>query len=294
MPTTAECAVVQHIAGKTCVPKRFERLVTLDSMAFEYAVAAGLAPIATVRSDFHTSLEPLLTEATDIGTTGEPSLEKILDLKPDLILGLDFHQSIYPQLAQMAPTLLISFEHSGQWKDIFLQMAATLNQTTAANHAMAAYQARAADFQAQMGARLDDLQVSVLRLYPDTINLYLADSFPGTVLQDAGLARPPAQAIDAAEAEQRFGNPIQTSISRELLAQADGDVIFLWTGENTAEENQRLQQQLEALQQDPLWRQLKAVQSGQAYQVPSYWIGSGPIAANAVLDDLFTYLVEGS
>jgi iron complex transport system substrate-binding protein len=291
---TADCIVVEHVAGTACVPNQIQRLVTLDGVAFEYAIALGLDPIGTATADYQAPLEPLITDAQLIGKNGEPSVEAILALQPDLILGLDFHQGIYPQLAQIAPTLLVPFEHSGQWKDVFVTMGTALNQGQAAQSALATYQARAADFQTQMGDHLNDLQVSVVRLYPDTINLYLKDSFAGTVLQDAGLARPPAQDIDAATAEQRFGNPIQTSISRELFEQADGDVIFLWTGENTAEENVRLQQKLEALERDPLWQQLKAVQAGRVYRVPSYWIGSGPIAANAILDDLFKYLVEPS
>jgi len=287
---TADCTRVEHPAGTTCVPDEMQRLVTLDGVSFEYAIALGLDPIATVRSELQTSLSALLTDAVDVGTTGEPNLEKILDLKPDLIVGLDFYQDIYPQLTQMAPTLLVNFEHSGQWQDTFLQMGAALNRSAAAQQTMAAYEARAADFQAQMGARLEDLQVSVVRIYPDTISLYLRDSFAGTVLEDAGLSRPPSQDIAAEEAENRFGNPIQTSISRELLTQADGDVIFVWSGENTAAAAQQAATQLQAVQADPLWRQLQAVQAGRVYQVPSYWIGSGPIAANAILDDLFKYL----
>lgn len=289
-----DCTVVEHVAGTACIPEEIQRLVTLDGAMFEYAIAANLDPIATVSADFQAQLPPLMTDAQNIGKGGEPNLEAILSLKPDLIVGLDFHEGIYPQLSQMAPTLLVPFEHSGQWKEVFLETGAALNQQEAALSELEAYKVRTADFQAQMGERLNDFQVSVIRLYPDTINLYLKDSFCGTILQDAGLARPLSQDIGAAEAEQRFGNPIQTSISRELLAQADGDAIFIWTGENTAEGNQEAQQRLQDLQQDPLWGQLKAVKAGRVYQVPSYWIGSGPIAANAILDDLFRYLVEDS
>jgi len=144
---TADCTRVEHPAGTTCVPDEMQRLVTLDGVSFEYAIALGLDPIATVRSELQTSLSALLTDAVDVGTTGEPNLEKILDLKPDLIVGLDFYQDIYPQLTQMAPTLLVNFEHSGQWQDTFLQMGAALNQSAAVQQTMAAYEARAADFQ---------------------------------------------------------------------------------------------------------------------------------------------------
>ncbi|MEP0906758.1 iron-siderophore ABC transporter substrate-binding protein [Leptolyngbya subtilissima ST-M1] len=274
------------------MPETYERLVTLDGVTFEYAIASGLSPIATAMGGLMDHMAEQMAQVENVGLTGEPNLEQVLALKPDLIVGLNDNQAAYAQAAQIAPTLMFSFEHSGQWKTLFQQMAAALGQADAAQQTMADYDARTADFKAQMGDRLNDLRVSVVRIYPDTINLYLRDSFAGTVLQDAGLARPTAQDIGADKAAALFDNPIQTSISRELLGQADGDVIFLWMGENTPEATATAKQKLEALRQDPLWRQLKAVQAGRVYTVPSYWIGSGPIAANAILDDLFKYLVE--
>lgn len=292
--TAVDCTEVEHAAGTTCVPETYERLVTLDGVTFEYAIASGLSPIATAVGGLMEHMAEQVAQVENVGLAGEPNLEQVLALKPDLIVGLDGNEAAYAQATQIAPTLMFSFEHSGQWKTLFQQMAAALGQADAAQQTMAAYDARTADFKAQMGTRLSDLQVSVVRIYPETTNLYLRDSFVGTVLQDAGLARPTAQDVGADEATALFDNPIQTSISRELLGQADGDVIFLWTGENTPEAMATAQQKLEALQQDPLWQQLKAVQAGRVYAVPSYWIGSGPIAANAILDDLFKYLVEPS
>lgn len=134
--------------------------------------------------------------------------------------------------------------------------------------------------------------VSVIRIYPNSISLYLRDSFPGTVLQDAGLSRPATQDLNAADSLRLVNNPIQASISQELLDQADADVLFVWTAENRREANQEAQQALAALQNNPLWKSLSVVQRNQVYFVPSYWIGSGPIAANLILDDLFKYLVE--
>ncbi|MDL5057544.1 hypothetical protein [Geitlerinema calcuttense] len=93
-------------------------------------------------------------------------------------------------------------------------------------------------------------QVSVVRIYPDSINLYLHDSFVGVILQDAGLARPEVQNIPASEAQQQFGNPIQVSISLKRLEQADGDVLFVWTGEDTSQASQAAQSPVATTQSD--------------------------------------------
>ncbi|WAL61996.1 iron-siderophore ABC transporter substrate-binding protein [Thermocoleostomius sinensis] len=279
--------------GETCVPNQPQRVVVLDSITFEYVTALSIKPIgATLSDQFSAHLQKNFTDIINIGNAGEPSLEKILALQPDLIIGGDYYQTIYPQSTQIAPTLLYEFEHSGQWKEIFMNLAQMLKKTEIAEQVMNDYYQRLDEFKQQMGERLEQTDVSVVRIYPDRINLYLKDSFCGTVLQDAGLPRPPDQDITASEAKTRFDNEIQVSISRELLHQADGDVMFVWTGENTADANLQAQKKLAELTADPLWQRLNVVQQNKIYQVPSYWIGSGPIAANAVIDDLFKYLVD--
>jgi iron complex transport system substrate-binding protein len=291
------CYIVQHAVGETCVPTDPKRIVALDSGTLEQLLALGIRPAGAVLSDEFSQF--LDTEGiTNIGAAEEPNLEKILTLQPDLIIGGDYYETIYQQAAKIAPTILLGSVlwggsgHSGEWKESFMQMAQLLQKTEVAERVMHDYTTRLNEFKQKMGGRLQQTEVSVVRLYPDRINLYLKDSFCGTVLHDAGLPRPPSQAIAADTARQRFGNAIQVSISKEVLAQADGDVMFVWTGENTAEANQQAQERLAELQSDPLWNKLNVVQNNTVYQVPSYWIGSGPIAANSVIDDLFKYLVE--
>jgi iron complex transport system substrate-binding protein len=273
-------------------------------VTFEYAIAAGLSPVATTFSDLSHHMEEETAKVKSIGTLGEPSLEKIVKLNPDLIVGLGFNQSAYSQTTLIAPTILFDYDHSGQWKLRFQEFANALNRAQVAEQVMADYKKRLKELRLKTRVAANtpsttsaqdygrQLEVSVIRVYPDSVSLYLRDSFSGTVLQDAGLARPPSQNIGAEEAKALYGNPIQTRISRELLHMADGDVIFVWTGESTAEGAASAQRNLDQLQHDPLWRQLRAVQAGRVYNVPSYWIGSGPIAANAILDDLSHHLVE--
>lgn len=292
-----DCYVVQHVLGEICVPQNPQRIVALDSNTLEYLLALGIKPMGAVLSiEFAQFLD---TEGIiNIGSADEPNLEKILTLQPDLIIGGDYYESIYPQSSKIAPTLLWGHilwggsGHSGEWKEGFMKFAQLLQKTEIAEQVMKDYRVRLDEFKRDMGAALQQTEVSVVRLYPDRINLYLKDSFSGTVLQDAGLPRPPAQAIDADTAQQRFGNAIQFTISKEVLSQADSDVMFVWTGENTAEADQQAQEKLAELKADPLWQSLNAVQQNKVYQVPNYWIGSGPIAANLIIDDLFKYLVE--
>lgn len=297
----ATCHPVKHSTGTTCVPDRIERLVTLDTASFEYAIALGLQPVGTVKDERSSSyLQNQIASVESIGQTGEPNLERVLALKPDLILGLDHHKTIYTQTSQIAPTVLFKFEHSGEWKDVFHTFSVALRREAIEQQVMQQYDRRLQDFQNRLKATLkkNNLpalpKVSVVRIYPGSINLYLRDSFPGTVLQDAGLPRPTAQDRTAAEATQLFDNPIQVSISLERIEQADGDVMFVWTSENTSEATETARKKLVELQANSLWQRLNAVRKDCVHFVPDYWIGSGPIAANAMLDDLYKYLIQTS
>lgn len=292
---SANCYMVTHLMGKTCVPNQPQRVVVLDTTTFEYVAALGIKPIgATLSDQFSSHLQQDFTEIDDIGNVGEPSLEKIVALQPDLIIGSDYYQTIYAQSSQIAPTILYGAEHSGQWKDVFMNVAQMLQKTEVAKQVMNNYYKRLDEFKQQMGERPEEIKVSVVRIYPDRVDFYVKDSFCGTILQDAGLQRPQAQNISVLEAKKLVNNEIRVSIpvSHELLHEMDGDVMFVWTGENTAEANQQAQKKLAELKSDPLWQGLNVVQQNKVYQVPSYWIGSGTIAANSVIDDLFKYLIE--
>jgi iron complex transport system substrate-binding protein len=293
---TAETRSVQHAMGTAQVPAAPQRVVSLSWL--DTVLSLGVQPIGSNQVN-DSYLQERAAEITNVGRSGSPSLEKILALKPDLILGWQTdHKAIYPQLSRIAPTVIDGGQGSGSWKETVQLYAQALGKTAEAEQLMAKYKARLEEFKQRIGAgdpqqdRLKQTQVSVVRVYPDGISLYLKDSFCGTILADAGLSRPSSQNLSASEAKALGGNPVQLSISRELLSQADGDVLFVWTAENDAKTTQDAQKQLEQLKSDPLWANLKAVKQNRVYQVPKYWIGSGPIAANLVIDDLFKYLVN--
>jgi iron complex transport system substrate-binding protein len=74
---------------------------------------------------------------------------------------------------------------------------------------------------------------------------------------------------------------------RAILEKADGDFLFVTTFTDSDKEN------LQQLLQKPLWKQLRAVQQNHVYFVDkNTWVGWNLLAAAAVIDDLFKYLVN--
>ncbi|MBE9169820.1 iron-siderophore ABC transporter substrate-binding protein [Pleurocapsales cyanobacterium LEGE 06147] len=276
--------------GETCVPYHPERVVSLGDAA--NTVALGIKPVAGV---FRTGFESFLREhiaGIEQLPGGDLSLETIVALNPDLILAT-YREVVYNQLAQIAPSVLPNWEKGSDWKKVFFKEAEALGRVDQARQLIADYENRLVQFKAEMGLdetsstdstenHLNQIKVLVVRVYPDGIQVYLKDSFCGSILADAGLSHPPSQ--------NEFAG--QQRLSKELIPDLDGDVMFLWTYGHNPEISQQANITLDKLKADPLWLQLKVVQQGKVYEVPSYWFGDSILAANAVIDDLFKYLAE--
>lgn len=290
-PSDSECRPVQHALGETCVPLEPQRVVTLGGTTLESALVMDVRPLAA-QAD---ALPHLEGQLEDIELLGWPlNLEQVVALKPDLILGLASgqEQETYDLLSQIAPTVLASDQTNGDWQGVVQFMGQVLGKPETANQVITDYRKRIETLQQQLGGQPRETEVSVIRLYPDKISVYLKDSFIGNILTDAGFEQPTAQQSNATHALATAGNTVQQYISKERLTDVDGDVIFVVVYDYQPQIEEELQAQLKELQDDPLWSRLEAVQQDQVYLVGSHWIVSGPIAARVVLNDLFQYLIE--
>lgn len=284
-PKTAsekDCRPVEHAVGQACVPLNPERLITLSVPTLADAITVGLKPVGTTL--YFDQPPPYLKKSLEgiesVGRDEQSNLEKILTLRPDLIMGLQYSdESVYTQLTQIAPTVLDDWKGYPSWKDHFNFVAEVLGKIDEAQDVWSHYEQRIQELRTALGNSYQDLEVSFVHICCGTIDIDLKNSFSGTILEDVGLHRPPAQ-----DAISEDGLVL---LSEERLMDIDGDIIFIAA---TTEESQKL---LEQLKQKPLWNQLRAVQQGRVYPVnyPT-WRGGNPLAADAVIDDLFKYLVE--
>lgn len=281
----ATARVIKHAMGETKVPAQPQRVVVLDTAPLDAALALGVKPIGSSlpRTD---SLPAYLGDRaagiTPVGKT-PPNLEAILRLQPDLILGNTMaHRQIYDKLSQIAPTVLTAGNSTdGQWKQELQLYAQALDRADAVQPLLDDYDRRVAKLQQQLKTQPSNIQVSVVITTEGWIAFYTQDSFPGSVLQDVGLARPPAQDVRGKSWEQ---------VSREDINSIDGDAIFLLSVDSDKVPGSFTVNQFA---KDPLFSQLNAVQKGQVYQVDAevWHLGSNILGANRILDDLFKYLV---
>ncbi|ESA33415.1 periplasmic binding protein [Leptolyngbya sp. Heron Island J] len=274
--------VVETALGDVIVPQSPQRVVVLSQNALDNSLALGIKPIASTYSGFpHRAnygnfadyLIDKTEDITNVGHSSQPNFEAILALKPDLILStVDDHRPFYDLLSQIAPTVLVETR-----ADALATYAAALNKSEQGEALIQDFQARIQDFRQQMGDRLQTTEVSVLRFRPDQVRLYMQNSFCGYILEQVGLPRPPPQA------KAKF----YETVSLEAIPAMDGDVIFYF-------QDNPQNSMAQKVTSHPLWQQLEAVQQERVYPVSfdTWFLGNGILAANALLDDLFKYLID--
>ncbi|WP_414526612.1 iron-siderophore ABC transporter substrate-binding protein [Nodularia chucula] len=290
--STEDCRQVEHVMGETCIPVSPKRVITLWTSILANTLALDIKPVATsyyTGEPFPQYLQKKVDGIEFVGNITEPSLEKILLLKPDLILANYRLKNIYKQLSEIAPTVMMDFPGTPPpWKQQLVDLAKVMDKEENGQMLMDKYWQRIETLKQKLGIdaaspkdnHRHQFQISVASISSDYgIWAYGEKHAVGMILNDIGLQRPPAQRGDF-----YYIN----NISEERLSDIDGDVLFFlhWGSKDTKET-------LEKLQEKPLWRQLKAVQQNQVYFVDAgHWHSFDILSVNAVIDDLFKYLVN--
>jgi iron complex transport system substrate-binding protein len=283
-PAAEGTRVLSHAMGETEIPANPQRVLVLDGPVLDACFALGVTPVGATTGVEGAPFPAYLSEGTEgivnVGVIGEPDLEAIASLEPDLIIGIQFrHEGIYDQLAGIAPAVLSPFDSTG-WRDGFLFYADALNKAEQAPAIVQAFDDKAAALAVDLGETLDTSTVAVVRILSGQVRSYQAGAFCGIVLEAVGLPRPESQQ-----------NPDEVWLeqSMEQINELESTVIFVTMWDEATDED------LADLFANPLWGTLTAVQQNRVYLVPDeYWmVAIGYLAADLILDDLRTYLVDG-
>ncbi|MEM9274137.1 MAG: iron-siderophore ABC transporter substrate-binding protein [Cyanobacteria bacterium P01_F01_bin.143] len=277
----ADCWIVKHNLGEVCVPRTPKRLVSLDNITLADASALGVPSVGVSLDDLLP--EYLVAKNPDlelVGRSEQPNLEKIFQLNPDLIMGIEFYvEPIFSQLSQIAPTAVGQWTGYPDWREYFDFVAHVLGKEKEAQVVWASYNQRINQLKIEIGDHLQDMEISLAYLYGNGITIDAGNSFAGSILEDLGIRQAKIQVAVS-------GGVIP--LSEERLDYLDTDILFLSVYRDEESENG-----LTNLQKKPLWNQLQVVQNQQVYVVdPSIWRGGHPLAANLLLDELEEYLLK--
>lgn len=277
--------IVSGAFGQVEVPLHPQRVVVLDgSGILGSMLALGIKPVGyapcldCIGED---ALSELVADVPVIGDIGQPSLEKILSLKPDLILAHKWQSQSYPLLSSIAPTVAINPGDEADFKKELRFLAQIVNRSEQAEEIIAKYNDRIQKFREELGVNLENKTVSILHLYGSRMTAYGPSATTyGQVMNDAGL-----QFI---QAYKDLKNGYLDNISSETLPEWDADFLFLVIVYKQHKDLMSLQ-----FLEQPIWSTLKAVQNKQVYAVD--WASAGgPIGANRIIDDLYQYFADTS
>lgn len=273
------------VGSSVCVPQESERIVVLDPFYnLQMGLELGLPIVgsATSGAEFPAALtDEQIERITDIGQFDAPNLEVVTQLGPDLILAdAYFHEESQAQLSAIAPTVLVD---TPDWKEYFRTIAGATGTEAQAEKALAVYDSRTQ----ALSERVQETTLSFVRMIPGGFQVYVEGPSayaPFSVLEDAGVARPP---FETAEDDTVLKRP-----DWEGLTNLEGDVLFYVVGGgHDSPEGQDLEEEVTS---NPIWQRLPAVQEGDAHRVSAeHWMSFGGLAsANAVLDDVERYLTQ--
>ncbi|MFI6509203.1 ABC transporter substrate-binding protein [Streptosporangium sp. NPDC050855] len=278
---TAFPRTVEHAMGKAEIPARPRRVVALDQSFVDAVLTletdvVGYTTYRSIEEKLPEYLTPVLghaKEATSVGTLEQPSLERIVALKPDLIVSAKVrHEALYEKLSQIAPTVF-SETTGALWKDNLTLVGRALGKEELATRKIKEYGDRAAAIGESIKARDGELPtVSVVRFAGEpTVRLYVENSYSGLVLKDVGFPRP--------EDQPTVTDTIIVPISQENISQLDADHIFV-----AAYPDPAVGAVKEKFESNPLWGKLK----GTRHDVDdTVWMSAvGMQGAHALLDDV--------
>nr|WP_155625963.1 iron-siderophore ABC transporter substrate-binding protein [Burkholderia vietnamiensis] len=273
------------------MPLRAQRVVALDFMFAESAIALDIVPVGMADTAFYPGwlgyASDRLAHVTDVGSRQEPGLEAIAAVQPDLILGVGFrHAPIFGALDRIAPTILFQFSPNVpergvprslpitqlDWmRDIFRTIGAVTGRGARAQAVEAQLDAGIARNAARVAAaRRGGERIALLQDLglPDRYWAYTGNSTAAGLARAMGLAPWP-------NTPTREGTLYVTSA--DLLKQRDLAVLFVTASGPDVP--------LEAKLDSPVWRFVPALREHRIALVErNIWGFGGPMSALKLAD----------
>jgi len=176
--TTPTHRVIEHVLGRTEVPRERERIVSLSFFLTDHLLALGVKPAAseTYEADF-AYLKPLAEGVTPIEFRGERyNVEAILAAQPDLILvgayNGELYGADYAQLSQIAPTVVVNETDSYIANRWIFDLGVVLGMEEAARARWAEYQRKLEAAREQLEAAVGNEKVGLFRVTARDFRIY--------------------------------------------------------------------------------------------------------------------------
>ena len=169
-------------------------------------------------------------------------------------------------------------EPGADWEQTLRTVGAATGRGGAADDLIADFTEQAR--QTGIGADAAHYQASVVQLTENTVRVYGADNFPGSVLAAVGVDRPAAQRFtDKPYVEIGSGD---AELGDADFSAADADIVYLSFDSPAAKAR------ADKVLDSDAWRKLSANRDNRVFAVNNeiWQTGGGVVAARGILDDL--------
>ncbi|QMS92052.1 iron-siderophore ABC transporter substrate-binding protein [Nostoc edaphicum CCNP1411] len=299
-----DCRVVEHAGGETTICGKPQKVVALEPKLLSMMLALDFQPsgyadagLFNLRQFNNPSKQiPYLgnfvtSQPINLGDRSNPSLETLILLKPDLILGMKWQQN--KLLSAIAPTVLIDNTEE-TWQDNIRILAKTLHREDNVQQVIASHKQHLAEVRTKL-APLVNTHPRVLNIACNQSMDYIEIKYSGDsvqLLEEIGF-----QSVLLEDVERKPG--VRPKVTIETLSQLNADIIIVhtwldhWDGHSTY--NVPLEALKEKWAKNPLLHDSRAWKEGRVYFVDYHaWGGviGGFIADSLMLEQLPTLLLS--
>lgn len=270
--------MVETAMGPVEIPANPKRIASALIGITGYLAALDTIPVGTAtQSGFPDYIKSNLAGSVDLGETDSLNLEALMELEPDLIIGVaSVHKEQYELLSAIAPTVLLE-SATDDWAT-FHTVAQLVGKQETASVLQKEYDERSSKLQQDMkekypqGARVAYMRVQGKELQIlNPASVYFKDLYREMSWSSAS------------EGVVDFGDGWNATISMEALPQLDMDYIIL-----AVRPDETSQQAYAELKKSAVWQSLEAVKKENTAIVDAniWFASSDPIALNIRLDNI--------
>ena len=261
LAANAAVTVTDSTGAKVHIPAEPKRIVLLNASNLEiFASIGGKAVGRPTSTSYPDDIKESIKDIPEVGMIHAPNLEKIMSLKPDLVVGTNvpFHVMLRKPLEMAGVPLYLnminSYEDVLKSIDDFGRFAGREKEAAA----------KRAQIEKEYAALTQDVQkgrgpkVLIIFGSPDSFNMSTQKSFGGDLAERLG-------AVNIADKAENVKDSSYIPLSMEFVAKEKPDVVMLITMGGSKEILEKLRANM---RDNAIWHDVNAVKNDRVYQLP--------------------------
>ena len=266
---------IVHDFGTTELKKAPKRIVILDNLYGEILDPLDITPVGATTGqansqEFSTLFKKQYKDAEviSVGWQANPDLDKIAELKPDLILMTGEQEDLYDELSEIAPTVgyQINTDENWDYHETSLKVAEIFDKRDEMKKDLDRVDAREAVFAENVKAKFGNQKLMYLRVTDNDIRYYAYGHF-GYLYDTYHFNR----------AETFNPDDMFQVIDPDKLKDINPDLLIVQADSQELLDNK--------LKNNPVWSSLKAVQNNKVIYADysTYMLGFGIVSQEAIM-----------